>query len=87
MFGGYQSTPSRRHRSTALLPDLQVVLSVNGEQVADGIVPISAPLLFTANDCPDIGVCLGGAVSLDYFDRMPFAFTGEIAKVNARYLS
>ena len=66
---------------------LKIVLSVNGDEVADGIVPISAPLLFTANDCLDIGICLGGAVSLDYFDRMPFAFTGEIAKVNARYLS
>ena len=60
-------------------------MSVNGEQLAAGIVPVSAPLLFTANDCLDIGTCLGGRVSLDYYDRAPFPFNGTIKNVNVRY--
>ena len=45
------------------------------------------PLLFTANDCLDIGTCLGGRVSLDYYDRAPFPFNGTIKNVNVRYTS
>ena len=66
---------------------LNVTMTVNGEQHAAGIVPISAPLLFTANDCLDIGTCLGGPVSLDYYDRAPFPFNGTIDTVNVRYTS
>ena len=51
------------------------------------MVPISAPLLFTANDCLDIGTCLGAPVSLDYYDRAPFPFNGTIDTVNVRYTS
>ena len=64
---------------------LNITLTVNDEEVASGQVPISAPLLFTANDCLDIGTALGSPVSLDYFDRAPFAFEGTIHNVNARY--
>jgi len=64
---------------------LNITLSVNGEQHAAGLVPISAPLLFTANDCLDIGTCLGAPVSLDYYDRAPFPFNGTIDNVNVRY--
>jgi arylsulfatase len=63
-----------------------VRLKVNGEEVARGQVPISAPLLFTANDCLDIGTDLGSPVSLDYYDRAPFPFNGKIAQVVVRYL-
>jgi hypothetical protein len=66
---------------------LNVTLTVNDSQLASGTVPVSAPLLFTANDCLDIGVCLGGRVSLDYWDRAPFAFNGTIKNVNVRYTS
>jgi arylsulfatase len=66
---------------------LNIVMSVDGEEVADGVVPISAPLLFTANDCLDIGICHGGRVSLDYYDRAPFPFNGTIKNVNVRYTS
>ena len=60
-------------------------MTVGGEEVASGVVPVSAPLLFTANDCLDIGTCLGGPVSLDYYDRAPFPFEGTIDAVNVRY--
>ena len=41
---------------------LKVVIKVNGKEAASGIVPVSAPLLFTANDCLDIGADLGSPV-------------------------
>lgn len=64
---------------------LDITLTANGEQVAAGRVPISAPLLFSANECLDIGTALGSPVSLDYYDRAPFPFQGTIHAVNARY--
>src|SRR5690606_32645455 len=66
---------------------LDIELVVGDDVVASGQVPISAPLLFTANDCLDIGTCLGGSVSLDYADRAPFPFEGTIDTVQVRYLS
>ena len=65
---------------------LNVTLKVNGTVVAKGMVPMSAPLIFTANDCLDIGTDLGSPVSLDYFDRAPFAFNGKIDEVKVKYL-
>ncbi len=66
---------------------LDITLTANGERHAAGRVPISAPLLFTANDCLDIGTCLGGPVSRNYADRAPFPFNGTIRNVNIRYAS
>jgi arylsulfatase len=65
---------------------LDVTLKVNGMEVAKGTVPVSAPLLFTANDCLDIGTDLGSPVSVDYYDKAPFAFTGNIEQVHVEYL-
>ena len=64
---------------------LDVTIRVGGEVLANGRVPVSAPLLFTANDCLDIGTCLGSPVSLDYYDRAPFPFDGEIQHVSIAY--
>ncbi|KHK96658.1 arylsulfatase [Microbacterium mangrovi] len=64
---------------------LQVTLRVNGDEVGSGVVPVSAPLLFSANDCLDIGRAYGGAVSRAYVDRMPFAFDGDITRVHIAY--
>jgi arylsulfatase len=66
---------------------LDITMTVNGEEFGSGRVPVSVPLLFTANDCLDIGVCLGSPVSADYYDRAPFRFSGTIDNVNVRYLS
>ena len=66
---------------------LDVTMTVNGEVLGSGQVPVSAPLLFTANDCLDIGRSLGSPVSPAYADRAPFVFNGEIASVNVRYAS
>ena len=54
--------------------------------MASGQVPITAPLLFTANDCLDIGTDLGSPVSLDYFDKAPFTFNGRIDEVRVKYI-
>jgi arylsulfatase len=66
---------------------LDVTLKVNGETVAQGRVPISAPLAFTANDCLDIGIALGSPVSLDYRERAPFEFNGTIDNVHVQYMT
>jgi arylsulfatase len=66
---------------------LAITLAADGAEVASGQVPMSAPLLFSANDCLDIGTCLGGPVSDDYYDRAPFPFDGKIDTVTVRYSS
>jgi arylsulfatase A-like enzyme len=66
---------------------LNITLKVNGEVVATGQVPISAPLLFTANDCLDIGIVHGSPVSLDYYDKVPFKFNGTIEQVHVQYVA
>jgi arylsulfatase A-like enzyme len=65
---------------------LKVTLNVNGKLFATGVVPVSAPLAFTANDCLDIGIALGSPVSLDYREKAPFKFNGKINRVNVKYI-
>jgi hypothetical protein len=62
-------------------------MRVGGKMVAEGTVPISAPLLFTANDCLDIGIALGSPVSLDYYEKAPFKFNGTIEQVHVMYVA
>ncbi len=66
---------------------LNVTIKANGAIVAQGTVPVSAPLLFSANDCLDIGKALGSPVSLDYFDKAPFPFEGVIHQMDVRYVT
>jgi arylsulfatase len=65
---------------------LKVILKVNGAQFAEGVVPVSAPLMFTANDCLDIGQALGSPVSLDYREKAPFKFNGKIERMHVKYI-
>jgi hypothetical protein len=64
---------------------LNVTLKVNGKMVAEGVVPVSAPVGFTANDCLDIGQALGSPVSLDCREKAPFKFNGTIEQVHVKY--
>ena len=66
---------------------LKVTLKVNGKVVAEGKVPVSAPVGFTGNDCLDIGIALGSPVSLDYREKAPFKFNGKIEKVHVKYVA
>lgn len=64
---------------------LDVVIRVNGKEMAKGTVPRSAPLTFTANDAFDVGRDSYSPVSLAYFDRKPFAFDGRIDRLKVTY--
>jgi arylsulfatase len=66
---------------------LKVTLKANGENIGEGQIPISVPLLFTANDCLDIGEALGSPVSLNYRKKAPFKFNGKINQVHVRYVT
>ncbi|MGC2614287.1 MAG: arylsulfatase [Terracidiphilus sp.] len=58
-----------------------VLLTVDGVEVASIDVKRTVPAAFTASETFDVGVDLGSAVSLDYFDRAPFPFNGKIESV------
>lgn len=64
---------------------LDVTIKVGGKTVAEGRVPVTAPLTFTANDCLDIGSDLGSPVSPAYFDNAPFPFNGSIHTTEIQY--
>jgi arylsulfatase A-like enzyme len=58
-----------------------VVIKVDGKEVARTTVKRTVPAAFTASESFDVGVDLGSPVSLDYFDRRPFRFNGKIEQV------
>ena len=62
----------------------EVVLAVDGKEVARTTVKRTVPAAFTASETFDVGVDLGSPVSLDYFDRRPFKFDGKIASVKVQ---
>ena len=63
------------------LSPADVVLKVDGQEVAHTTVKRTVPAAFSASETFDVGVDLGSVVSLDYFDRRPFRFNGKIEKV------
>jgi arylsulfatase A-like enzyme len=65
---------------------MNVTLKVNGQVVAQGQVPAAMSLHFTSNATFDIGSDLDSPVSLDYFDKAPFAFNGTIGTTKISYL-
>ncbi len=68
-----------------LAAPMDVVIRVNGSEVARGHVPATASITFTANDTFDVGMDSYSPVSLAYFDRAPFKFDGTIDSVHIRY--
>ncbi len=66
---------------------MEVTLKVNGEVVGQGKVPAAMSLHFTSNATFDIGIDLDSPVSLDYYDKAPFAFNGTIGKTKISYLN
>ncbi len=63
------------------LSPADVLLKVDGQEVARTTVKRTVPGAFSASETFDVGVDLGSTVSLDYFDRKPFAFDGKIGSV------
>ena len=64
-----------------------MLISANGKKIANGTVPLTVSLSFTATETFDVGRDLGSPVSLDYYDRAPFKFNGEINTVHVKYLN
>jgi arylsulfatase len=63
-----------------------VTFRVNRVRIGQGRIERSVPAGFTASETFDIGVDLGSPVALDYFERAPFKFNGEIEKINIKYI-
>jgi arylsulfatase len=59
----------------------EVILKVDDKEVARTTVKRTVPAAFTASETFDVGIDLGSPVSLDYFDRRPFKFSGKIEKI------
>lgn len=82
-----EKIPAGRHRieveTTIAKPGApaDVVLSVDGAEVARTEVARTVPAAFTASETFDVGTDLGSPVSLDYFDWRPFPFDGRIDSV------
>jgi arylsulfatase len=55
-----------------------VTLFVDDEQVAEGPMPHTVPIAFTSYSGMDIGRDNGLVVDLEYEDRAPYAFTGDV---------
>ena len=58
-----------------------VTVTVDGREALRVAVKRTVPAAFTASETFDVGRDLGSPVSLDYFDRRPFAFGGRIGTV------
>jgi len=66
------------------LSPAEVVLKVDGQEVARTTVKRTVPAAFSASETFDVGIDLGSPVSLDYFDRRPFRFDGTISTVDVQ---
>ena len=60
----------------------EVVLRVDGAEVARSVLDRTVPAAFSASETFDVGIDLGSPVSRDYFERRPFAFDGTIERVS-----
>jgi arylsulfatase len=59
-----------------------IVLSVDGSEVARTVAKITVPGAFTASETFDVGTDLGSPVSSFYDDLRPFAFAGNIQQIS-----
>ena len=84
--------PAGKHRievtttlaSAKPLSPAEVVLKVDGQEVARTTVKRTVPAAFSASETFDVGIDLGSPVSLDYFDRRPFRFDGQVYRVEVQ---
>ncbi len=61
-----------------------VKISVDGKSIRTTELKKTVPLAFTASETFDVGADLGSTVSLKYYDRRPFEFSGKILKVSVK---
>ncbi len=62
-------------------------LVVDGKEVGKAELKRTVEAAFSASETFDVGIDLGSPVSLDYYDRRPFAFEGKIDKVEVTLTS
>ncbi len=79
--GKHRIEVTTRMASAKPLSPADVVLTVDGQEVARTTVNRTVPAAFSASETFDVGVDLGSAVSVDYVDRRPFKFDGKISSV------
>jgi arylsulfatase len=84
--GKVQIGVETRYDSAERLAPATMTLTVNGKQVGQGRIERSVPAVHTASETFDVGVDLGSPVALDYYDRAPFRFNGEIEKIHIAYI-
>jgi arylsulfatase len=82
--GKHRIEVSTRLVSAKPLSPAEVVLKVDGAEVARTTVQRTVPAAFSASETFDVGVDLGSTVSLDYMERRPFRFDGTISSVAVR---
>lgn len=85
--GRHQLVIETRHTTPDPRGPLSIQVQLDGRSLFEGIVPRPAPVLFTANDCLDVGQALGSPVSLEYRERAPFKFNGTIHSMQVDYLN
>jgi arylsulfatase len=64
---------------------MDITIKVDDKVVAQGQVPTAISLHFTTNESFDIGSDTSSPVSLDYYDKAPFAFNGKIGQTVVKY--
>lgn len=74
-----------RFESPMMFSGGTIYLRVDGAEVGQGRFDKSVNA-FALSETFDIGKDLGSPVSLDYFSRKPFAFSGKIHSVHVKYL-
>ncbi len=63
-----------------------MAISLDGQPIAHLARQGTVPAAFSTTETFDVGVDLGSPVSLDYFERSPFAFAGTIASMKVELL-
>ncbi len=63
-----------------------IAIKVDGKAYASGTVARTVPAAFTASETFDVGMDLGGSVSMRYHTKAPFRFNGKINQVKVDLL-
>ena len=80
--GRHRIQVTTKLHSAQPLSAADVVVQVDGQEVARTIVARTVPGAFSASETFDVGVDLGSTVSLNYIERRPFKFDGKVFSVS-----
>eukprot|EP00931_Biecheleriopsis_adriatica_P042664 TRINITY_DN2432_c0_g1_i1.p1 TRINITY_DN2432_c0_g1~~TRINITY_DN2432_c0_g1_i1.p1 ORF type:complete len:799 (-),score=169.59 TRINITY_DN2432_c0_g1_i1:37-2433(-) len=74
-------------KKKAIVPSGNLTLAVDGTEVAGVRVEKGMRVILDASETFDVGMDLGAPVSLQYEDRLPFAYAGEIDSLKIKYIT